>query len=140
MQTFLPYRNFAKCAKVLDRQRLCKQRIEVYQILKALSNPDYGWQNHPAVKMWRGYEPALIMYGYAICREWIGRGYNDTCEMKITLFARKYPVGRKVEMPNWLTDSFCKSHQSNLIRKLPEHYQKLWPGVQSDIDYIWPVK
>ena len=74
MQTFLPYRNFQKTAKSLDRQRLGKQRVEAWQILQAITNQDYGWQNHPAVKMWRGYETALSEYGIDVCKEWIDRG------------------------------------------------------------------
>ena len=53
MQTFLPHRNFQKTAKSLDRQRLGKQRVETWQILQAITNLSYEWQNHPAVKMWR---------------------------------------------------------------------------------------
>ena len=67
MQTFLPYSDFERSAKTLDYKRLGKQRVEAYQILQALSDPNYGWQNHPAVKMWRGYEEALVAY-YAAFR------------------------------------------------------------------------
>ena len=44
MQTFLPYSSFYQSARVLDRQRLGKQRVETLQILKSLSDPTYGWQ------------------------------------------------------------------------------------------------
>jgi hypothetical protein len=67
MQTFLPYANFSRTASVLDMKRLCKQRVETLQVMKALSDPSYGWQNHPAVKMWRGHRGALMMYQEAIC-------------------------------------------------------------------------
>lgn len=60
MQTFLPYSSFSKSASVLDNKRLGKQRVECLQILKALSDPAYGWQNHPAVKMWKGYTDRLV--------------------------------------------------------------------------------
>ena len=36
MQTFMPYPSFSRSASVLDRQRLCKQRVESLQILDAL--------------------------------------------------------------------------------------------------------
>lgn len=49
MQTFLPFPSFIESARVLDNKRLCKQRVECLQILKALHDPSYGWQNHPAV-------------------------------------------------------------------------------------------
>jgi predicted RNase H-like HicB family nuclease len=59
MQTFLPYLDFAECARVLDDRRLGKQRVEVLQIARAITVPGYGWRHHPAVRMWRGYEEAL---------------------------------------------------------------------------------
>ena len=140
MQTFITYKSFRDTAKSLDNKRLGKQRVECYQILKALSDPEYGWQNHPAVKMWRGWEPALIQYGYEICREWISRGFNDTCELKITQFSKKYPVPTIVEVPNWLNDEFIRRHRSNLIRKMPEYYSKQWSNISADLEYIWPIK
>ena len=78
MQTFLPYADFAQSARALDRQRLGKQRVEVKQILNVLKKGSGGWANHPAVKMWRGYEMALCNYGIAVCGEWTVRGYKDT--------------------------------------------------------------
>ena len=58
MQTFLPYPDFAKSAACLDNKRLNKQIVECYQILRAITDPTYGWQNHPAVNMWRGFKGA----------------------------------------------------------------------------------
>ena len=78
MQTFLAYPDFTQSAKVLDRQRLGKQRVEAKQILQTIMDPSRGWQHHPAVSMWRGYTRQLAQYGAAICREWIDRGYNDS--------------------------------------------------------------
>ena len=62
MQTFLPYSDFNRSALALDRQRLGKQRVECKQIVLALGNPTYGWQNHPAVRMWRGHARVLCEY------------------------------------------------------------------------------
>jgi len=70
IQTFLPLEDFAASARVLDSKRLGKQRLETLQILKALADPSYGWQNHPAVLMWRGHERQLILYGNHITTEW----------------------------------------------------------------------
>lgn len=136
MQTFLPYKSFSKTAKSLDNRRLGKQRVECYQILKALSDPGYGWQNHPAVKMWKDYKNALVEYGITICDEWIRRGYKDTCREKIRGF---YLFHQTSPRPTWLTDEFVRSHRSNLIRKMPEYYQQQWPSVQPTLEYIWPV-
>lgn len=71
MQTFLPFPDYDKSARVLDDRRLGKQRVECLQILKALTIPSYGWQNHPAVKMWRGWEMQLCSYASYILDEWV---------------------------------------------------------------------
>lgn len=136
MQTFLPYRDFDKCAAVLDRQRLGKQRVEVLQILRTLNGESEAWKNHPAVLMWNGYTEALVEYGVAICSEWVNRGYNDNCMEQIVDFS----WGQPVVMPPWLTTKFCRAHQSNLIRKHPEHYRQHFPNVPDNLPYIWPVQ
>ena len=135
MQTFLPYSDFVQSAACLDRQRLGKQRVEVLQLLKALNGESSGWTNHPATRMWRGYQEALVCYGLAVCSEWISRGYNDTCYEKIN----SYSEDAEVVMPPWMGDSdFHLSHQSNLIRKDAEHYSQYF-SVPDDIGYVWPV-
>lgn len=135
MQTFLPYKDFERCAQCLDNRRLGKQRVEVLQILKALNSVDSGWRNHPAVLMWNGYTEALIDYGVVICTAWIRKGYKDTCLDKIV----GLDWGGELVMPPWLTDEFCRSHQSNLVRKDPEHYRRYFPDVPDNLEYIWPV-
>ncbi|MBB5805726.1 hypothetical protein F4560_005494 [Saccharothrix ecbatanensis] len=77
MQTFLPCATFSRSAAVLDSRRLGKQRVETLQILRALVWPEYGWKRHPAVLMWRGFTPALVAYGVAVCDEWRRRGHRD---------------------------------------------------------------
>jgi hypothetical protein len=140
MQTFLPYASFEESAKVLDRQRLGKQRVENLQILKALIDPDYGWQNHPAVKMWRGYMVGLMNYQSAICGEWTKRGYKDTCLEKSFALVEQHSPNFRMLNPHWLgEENFHRSHQSNLIRKLPEHYSEYFGDVPNDIEYVWPV-
>lgn len=137
MQTFLPYPDFARSASVLDRQRLGKQRVETKQIYLALTQPGYGWANHPAVKMWRGRTQSLAAYGFAICNEWRKRGYNDSL---LPFFDEHRNVVQDPPEPHWLTPDFCLSHQSNLIRKLPSHYRPLWPDVPDNLPYIWPTE
>src|SRR5690606_41036829 len=70
MQTFLPYPGFAESALVLDRRRLGTQRVEAIPVLRGLIVPGYGWRRHPAVRMWTGYEEALVRYGLEVCRIW----------------------------------------------------------------------
>ena len=140
MQTFLPYANFQKSAEVLDYRRLGTQRVETYQLLKALNGETKGWANHPAARMWRGHEAVLAMYGCIICNEWIKRGYKDTMTPRIADYFNVFGPPSETPRPAWLGDpNFHMSHQSNLIRKLPEFYGPLFPGVPDDLPYIWPV-
>lgn len=139
MQTFLPYPDFEESARCLDMRRLGKQRVETWQIYLALTKEGYGWKNHPAVKMWKDYEEALLVYGKAICKEWIRRGYKDTMHNR---FVEEH--NKRVSLtiyPCWLGYySFHKSHRSNLLRKDPDHYRKFFPDIPDDLEYIWPIK
>lgn len=62
MQTFLPCPDFGRTAACRDARRLGKQRVEALQMLNALGDSAHRWRNHPAVRMWSGYEPALRLY------------------------------------------------------------------------------
>lgn len=150
MQTFLPYPSFSDSASCLDNKRLGKQRVECLQILKALSDPNYGWQNHPAVKMWNSLpgKAQLLLYGMAICDEWISRGFKDTCQQKMidiskgrtppyTMYIR--PIDQLFVLP-WLGNpEFHASHRSNLLRKNPLHYSQFGWTESNDLPYVWPV-
>ncbi|MFC7840177.1 MSMEG_6728 family protein [Streptomyces sp. NPDC001046] len=149
MQTFLPYADFHETALALDRRRLGKQRVEALQVLRGLVVPDYGWRNHPAVRMWVGYEEALVRYGLEICRVWRDRGHQDTCAatMVADLAAARphapirdqQELAAEGELPPWLGDGpFHRSHRSALVRKDPEAYADLFPGVPDDLPYVWP--
>jgi hypothetical protein len=141
MQTFLPYPSFEKSAKVLDYRRLGKQRVEAWQILNALrgTSRGRGWVNHPATKMWRGYETALIYYGIAMCEEWIRRGYKDTMLPRFKALLSNDDIIRKGPAPPWLGNKkFHRSHRSNLVRKLPEYYGPKWPNEEDNLPYVWP--
>lgn len=180
MQTFLPYPDFEQSAKCLDNRRLGKQRVEVLQLLIALtsgpiqyfdpiranwfgyngeySDPsrDHGdnyfhwtmsratpWYNHPAAKMWRGYEQALTDYGLAIINEWVARGYNDTCHDKIcdivSIWSEDWNGNGAVNFPPWFgNDDFHAAHRSNLLRKDPVWYGQFGWTEPNDLPYIWP--
>ena len=138
MQTFLPYPDFAESAKALDRARLGKQRVEAVQILKALHTGS-GWVHHPAVKMWDGYEHALVEYLGAMCDEWIARGYDNTkCSEHLAYWRGRY--NGPYDLPPWLGDEeFHASHRRKLAWKLPEHYTPIFGIVVDDEPaYVWP--
>ena len=142
MQTFLPYEDFERSARVLDRARLGKQRIETYQILLSLkkqrTGEKAGWENHPAVKMWKGHERALCLYGITMCKVWIERGYKDTTLPKIEALMEYFPE-RSIESPWWLGDErLHRSHRSKLIEKDFLYYTLPFIEDNAGEDYFWP--
>jgi hypothetical protein len=120
----------------------CKQLLSAlgyYIVDGSLFHPEdveikAGWINHPAAKMWRGYEMALAEYQLIVILEWERRGYNNTMEMLSMDNARIF------QNPPWLGDeAFHASHRSNLLRKDPEYYGKFGWTESPDLPYVWPV-
>jgi hypothetical protein len=150
MQTFLPYADFERSARVLDAKRLGKQRVETIQVVRALTWSGYGWANHPAALMWKGYEEALGRYGLTCCEIWTDLGFGDTCAATIATDLRAagvFTIRTQAELadagalPPWLGDEeLHRSHRSALVRKDPEHYGPEFPDVPDDLPYVWPVR
>lgn len=150
MQTFVPYAEFDATARALDTKRLGKQRVEVIQVVRALTVPGYGWASHPAVLMWKGYEEALGRYGLTMCEVWSERGFGDTCAVTIAgdlatagvVRIRGYEELLQARaLPPWLFEEELQlSHRSALVRKDPEHYRPVFPDVPDDLPYRWPVR
>lgn len=147
MITFLPYEDFTKCARCLDRQRLGKQRIEALMIMRALTGQHTGgWTNHPAVRMWRGHLNLLIKYYHEMVKEWILRGYEDNGPFPITMpkkYAEPYAYldgGYRGIWPIWLgMPELHASHRAALLEKLPEHYNQFNWKEEPKIEYFWPI-
>ncbi|MGW0330297.1 MSMEG_6728 family protein [Streptomyces sp. NPDC003011] len=150
MQTFLPYSDFRASALALDRRRLGKQRVEALQVLRGLIVPGYGWRHHPAVRMWTGYEEALVRYGLEICKVWCEQGRQDSCATTLVADLFAFRPGASIrdqalladagELPSWLgDDAFHRSHRSALVRKDPTTYAQLFPDVPDDLPYVWPA-
>ena len=144
MQTFLPYPDPRASAAVLDDRRLGKQRVETFQVLRALTWPQYGWKHHPVVKMWRGFVPALVSYGLACVDEWRARGRADATRTALLEFTGgDEPEWNDLHdagaLPPWVGDEALHlSHRSALVRKEPEHYRPLFADVPDDLPYVWP--
>jgi len=99
-------------------------------------NKPITWENHPAVKMWRGYEIALSFYGWSVCEEWKRRGFKDNQQpffekiagdLRVAYFKDNYL--NEGLYPEWMKNSqvvydFCYSHRANLMRKDPIFYGK----------------
>ena len=122
MQTFLAFPDFQQSLKYLDTKRLGNQRKETMQIITALHDPSYGWQNHPAIKMWRGYVPALIEYFNLNLLTWEEQGYKND---KYTFIPQYEPVVMPWWFGNW---RFHWLHKRALECK--------WNG--GAYYYIWP--
>jgi hypothetical protein len=139
MQTFLPYADFEKSARVLDYRRLGKQRVEARQIYNTLV---YGgaWANHPAVLMWKGYEMALLLYGDCMIKEWVSRGYKNGMPLSYEFWLfRAWTV--EVNLPPWFGDErLHASHRANLLRKDPDYYGKYGWTEDPTMGYWWPTK
>lgn len=141
MQTFLPYKSFIETAKCLDNKRLGKQRSEAKTILNILEGKAklnrYGkvsWINHPAVKMWVGYEDCLKLYLNFIIEEWENRGFkNNMDKEEIDIL--------EVKCPQWLgNEKFHDSHKSKLLEKDIKFYNKYGWEVKIGLPYLWPTK
>lgn len=150
MQTFLPYADFELSARALDVKRLGKQRVEVIQVARALTVPGYGWANHPAVLMWKGYEEALGRYGLTCCAVWTELGFGDTCASTISAdllragveqIRSQQALADISALPPWLGhEPFHRSHQSALLLKDPDHYRPIFPETPDDLPYQWPMR
>ena len=144
MQTFLPWPDPRESAAALDDRRLGKQRVETFQVLRALTWPSYGWKNHPAVRMWRGFVPGLVAYGLACVDEWRARGRADATRASLLEFTGGVEpdwddLHDRGLLPPWVgDDAVHRSHRSALRRKEPAHYDEPFGDVPDDLPYVWP--
>jgi hypothetical protein len=136
MQTFMTSNDYALVSYQLDNKRLGKQRVEAYQILRALTGQSLGWIHHPATKMWKGYESSLAEYGMQMCEEWIARGFQDTLHSEFRQLHDWLPITGN---PWWVNNrALHLTHQSNLLFKDWQHYSKHF-RVPDDLPYLWPM-
>lgn len=164
MQTFLPINStdFSETASVLDYKRLNKQALEGWQIIMALVELDpsgnhrtpKGWKNHPAVKMWRGYEHVLLDYVECMTTEWRMRGFSTTIDYKAKATintAYKNDRTRFLDgLPAWMEDTvwftqITSSHRTALLTKDYEWYSQFgWAEDTGDAPdtyvYVWGVE
>jgi Pyrimidine dimer DNA glycosylase len=107
--------------------------------MRTLVGESKGWINHPAVKMWAGFEECLADYWETIVNEWVSRGYVDNTLKELDRIAETYNFDPfNYSKPAWLGNTdFHLSHQSNLLRKDKEHYIQFF-DVPNNLEYIWP--
>lgn len=84
--------------------------------------------------MWKGFEPALNMYGRAICSEWISRGYVDN-------MIDRFEIHSSYELPAFIgNEKFHASHRSALLFKKYDYYIKFGWTEPAEYNYVWPTK
>lgn len=136
MITFLPVPNFTECAKILDRQRLGKQRLEAKWVAQIVLG-ETKYINHPLIRMWKPWPQAIIEYGICICEEWRRRGYLDN---QLEWF--KNTEEGEIIMPSWFgDDKLHSSHRTKLITKDPIYYSSFGWEEKPDpsVGYYWPL-
>jgi hypothetical protein len=141
IQTFMPSQDYTTTASQLDNKRLGKQRVEAYQIIRALTGESKGWIHHPATKMWQGYEYELALYGLTVSIEFYERGFNGfNMVEKFNDYLIKFNK-RNTEASPWFVNDelFRFTHKSNLLRKDPEHYGQFF-SVPTNVPYVWPLE
>lgn len=137
--------SFEDTARILDPKRRFKQCVEARQIidiitkLKVNTENKIGFSNHPVVKMWFDYLPALkyyynLMLYYAINVDKVNTSmtyYNESSEMT------------NIEMPWFLYyPPFIYSHRAKLYQKDKFYYQDkfTFSNFYLEIGYIWPCR
>lgn len=132
VNTFVVSADLEACAKALDYRRLGKQRVEAYQLWRALMGMTKGWTRHPATLMWAGHTCFLAKYCNTMILEWQARGYRNNMAL--------LPTCRNPRPPWWWGwEPVIKSHQASLNRKMPEYYH-FDVGPWKEWGYVWPSK
>lgn len=147
VNTFVVADTPEECARLLDKLRLGKQRVEGMQIIDVLTSLENGikvknnaYVNHTATKMWSGYIPALKYYVNCMIREWIKRG----CVNTMTIYDDEEVSD---VMPWWFKTKYLQmSHQMALLKKEYEYYESIFTFTVYEMrdyflrGYVWPSK
>lgn len=139
MQTFLPVSDYLQSMRCLDKSRLGNQ---VWR--EGITLIRGGWKNHPASKMWRGYEYHLGLYllaGLEVLKE-RGKEYPQVKE-KVLIEMDKH---KNTGVPSWFGDEkLHSSHRRALLFKNYEWYKQFnWkelpdvPNEKGKLNYFWP--
>jgi len=144
MQTFITDYDFSKSAKNLDRKRLGSQIYEGIHILASLLdknedliNPKRDVSNHPAAKLWIGYERELMNYIKVHMVEWADRGYSSDINIGNYLMLAAYILPFD-NVPYWVTDELIETHRSVLVKKDKLYYKEIFGYVAiKEMRYTW---
>lgn len=159
MQTFMVSTDLRECASVLDHYDITvidKNGRE--KTFTRLGNQFYregltlirgGWPNHPAAKMWKGYEYALGMYLLALAERLADEGHNTPAfhDQIVEINDIMDACDNEDFPPWWGDDEIYATHRGTLLYKAPEHYEQFgWaeaplpPNPETGkFQYKWPV-
>lgn len=164
VNTFVPVADVNESLRYLDDRRLNKQISECVSILGAIfdlptikGTPRKGYKNHPAQKMWEGYESGLLDYFASAIRVWQGRGggidnyhpprmdadrnvyWVHSYKVLDEVREHRHYLKDSEKVPYWMGhEPTHASHRSNLLRKDPVHYGKFGWTEPPNLPYIWP--
>lgn len=143
LQTFLPYSDFKKSAECLDKKRCWKQVVEAKQLLEVLklsreghtlSSAQKRIRNHPACRMWVGYENALECY------------HNCFFDISIDKWkikpVKSFRLEEKIscKIPNWLGyEKLHANHRARLLDKNFEFYSQYNWIEKPILENYWPI-
>jgi hypothetical protein len=122
-------------ARVLDRQRLGKQRLEALWMIRSLS----AGKIETVSRMWSKHIDALCLYTMIICREWRLRGYKDNLWEQAYLLLNG-GMDTVFPLPPWLgMNEVHSSHRAALLFKDNPHYTQFgWSERPRYMGYHWP--
>lgn len=144
MQVFVPTTDLYFNANCLDWRRRNKQIIECRQIGLAITNPNYGWQNHPAVSMWRGHLPFLMLAAHFFNRAYFATSSRNHKAWENMQADHPHILVSDLlldqsPLPSWWGDDrIHDSHASRLIQKDPDFYKDKFPWITDhEMEYVW---
>ena len=164
IELYVPYWKFDKTMASLDTKTLDESRYHAKLILDSIIKDDY--RKNPLiiesqVKMWKGCENAIALYGLMACREFMRRGKKDH---NFRFHFQDFLLKLKPNDPQYFGPDFTFDKLNNdddpalteffpwffgnktfhlvqkslLIRKSFEHYMPQWPGVPNNIPLWYP--
>jgi hypothetical protein len=145
VQTFMPMISYRASADALDNVRQNNQINECKAIFMTLAGLSDAWSNHPATRMWKGHELALLAYGGTVAaayRDRKGLAYEkrQAWFFEMSKEHKSKFSARSVLVPPWVGDlNFHRSHRSSLLSKDPEYYgDKGWGDIPDRMPLLWP--
>lgn len=144
MQIFLPYPDFESSAGVFSYTTMMDQCTAILRTLNTLHDvegtEDMRQTDERVLEMWETYEPQLCEYALVLVAEWERRNmlgsYREQFERHLEWATSGDFVMQK---PEWFGDpTLHMSHKAALIRMEPDFYAPLFPGVDQNMQMVWP--